>query len=333
MGEIPRVSVIMAAFNCESFIEQAIQSVLAQTERNLELVIVDDGSRDSTPAIARRLASADERVRVYAQAPSGRPSVTRNTGLGHARGEYVCFLDADDWYAPTRVQRCLEVFDRFPEAALVFHDMLYVDSSGQPFPGSYLTDTNFQARAKDCLSPVGDRQYRCTDGLYEFMCVNYAAMHTNTVMIRRSKVEELALHFPVDVAIGEDTDLWFRAALALEVVYLDENLSHYRQHGAGITGNRERWFRDLLIVHKRNYLRGKDRLPPVVRHQYRTRIAEMFFSQGYMYWTLGRNAEARQAYGQSLRWSMRAATVTAWIKACLPPSLARWLRALRSRPT
>jgi glycosyltransferase EpsJ len=93
---MPYLSVIVPAYNSEATLERCIRSVLDQSFVDLELLAVDDGSTDSTPALLRQLAEEDGRVRVFTQ-PNGGVSAARNLGLSHAQGTYVAFLDADDW--------------------------------------------------------------------------------------------------------------------------------------------------------------------------------------------------------------------------------------------
>ena len=93
---MPFLSVIVPAYNSEATLERCVRSVLDQTFVDLELIIVDDGSTDSTPALLRQFSEEDGRVQVFTQANSG-VSAARNLGLSHAQGSYVAFLDADDW--------------------------------------------------------------------------------------------------------------------------------------------------------------------------------------------------------------------------------------------
>ncbi|WP_244931204.1 glycosyltransferase family 2 protein [Nocardioides sp. W7] len=99
-----RVSVIMPAFNVAPYIAEAVGSVLGQSHRQVELVVVDDGSTDGTRAILDDLAAADDRLQVHAQANSG-PNAARNLALGHATGEFVTFLDGDDVVLPGAYER------------------------------------------------------------------------------------------------------------------------------------------------------------------------------------------------------------------------------------
>lgn len=96
MTETPLISVIVPVYNCEKYLQECIDSILAQTYSNLELIIVNDGSTDGSTTIINMYATADKRVRVLSQANQG-PSSARNLALGNMRGRYVTFVDADDY--------------------------------------------------------------------------------------------------------------------------------------------------------------------------------------------------------------------------------------------
>ncbi len=125
----PRVSVIMAVHNEERFIAEAVESVLAQSFADFELIISDDGSTDQTPALARALAARDpERIRVLrAERNQGKPFAL-NRALAERRGEYVAWLDGDDVMLPTKLERQVNVLDQDPGAAGCAHDAEMFDS-------------------------------------------------------------------------------------------------------------------------------------------------------------------------------------------------------------
>lgn len=101
------VSVIMPVYDAEAWLGRAVDSVLTQSHRNLELVAVDDGSRDDSLAILQSFAQRDSRVRVQRQPVNGGVATARNAGLAAARGDYIAFLDADDWWHPAKLERQL----------------------------------------------------------------------------------------------------------------------------------------------------------------------------------------------------------------------------------
>lgn len=96
----PAISVIVAAYNAENTIEQCVESIVSQTYTDWELIIVNDGSSDDTEAIVSRYMMNDERIHIISTFNQG-PSIARNRGLCNAKGEYVCFIDADDWVEPS----------------------------------------------------------------------------------------------------------------------------------------------------------------------------------------------------------------------------------------
>src|SRR5262249_29683621 len=117
------VSAIMIFHDAERFIEEAIASVFAQTWRGWELLLVDDGSTDASSAIARRWASEHpDRVRVFAHPARANlgMSASRNLGIGHACGDYVAFLDADDVWLPHKLAMQVGVLEAHPEVAMIY---------------------------------------------------------------------------------------------------------------------------------------------------------------------------------------------------------------------
>lgn len=122
----PIVSVIIPAFNAASFVGRAVQSVLSQTHRALDLIVVDDGSTDDTTEVLRRFG---RQVRWFAQTRRG-PAAARNVGLAHARGEFVMFLDADDWILPHKLERQLSLLREHAAAHWTYCDIEYVDENG-----------------------------------------------------------------------------------------------------------------------------------------------------------------------------------------------------------
>ena len=102
-------SVIIPAYNSETFIKRAVNSVLKQTLQNFEILIIDDKSSDGTVQLAQDMASKDNRIRVFLQDTNGGPAVSRNVGIDNAKGEWIAILDADDAYKPERLEKMLKV--------------------------------------------------------------------------------------------------------------------------------------------------------------------------------------------------------------------------------
>ena len=104
---MPKVSVIVPVYNAEKYLRECVDSILGQTLSDIELILVDDGSTDSSPAICDRYAEQDARVQVIHK-PNGRAASARNAGLRAASGDYVAFVDSDDWVSPKMYEKMLD---------------------------------------------------------------------------------------------------------------------------------------------------------------------------------------------------------------------------------
>jgi glycosyltransferase involved in cell wall biosynthesis len=126
----PRVSVVVPCYNYGRFVGDAVGSILAQSFRDFEVIVVDDGSTDDTPDVLRQIT--DQRVRVLRK-PNEGCAAARNTGRALARGEFLAFLDADDLWRPTFLERQLEVLEAEPEVDYCFADLVR-STNGQLLP-------------------------------------------------------------------------------------------------------------------------------------------------------------------------------------------------------
>lgn len=131
------VSIIVPAYNAERYLAVALESALAQTHANLEVIVVDDGSTDTSLSIARKIAERDRRVRVYSQANAG-VGAARNRAIAEAKGDFIAPLDADDFWYPEKLARQIEALEsRGPEWALAYCWSTTVDEEGhaiEPLP-------------------------------------------------------------------------------------------------------------------------------------------------------------------------------------------------------
>src|SRR5216683_170215 len=123
---MPQVSAIIAVYNGAATVAQAIDSVLAQTFGDLDLIVVNDGSTDGTPGVLRNYG---DRIRVVDQ-PNCGVAAARNAGVRASRGEYIAFLDSDDAWAPTKIARAVAALEEAPSCVLAFSNLTIVDSAG-----------------------------------------------------------------------------------------------------------------------------------------------------------------------------------------------------------
>ena len=215
MQEI-KVSVIMPAYNRETYIRESIDSVLAQSFTDFELIVVDDGSTDATAAIVQ--SYTDARIRLIRQ-PNQGVSVARNTGLDAAKGEYISFLDSDDLYYPDFLKILLQiiqsentemVFSNFSES----YDAEAIKKSSINNLSDFIKDNLFGARIL-----ASDAQI---DGL---------PVHINSVMISKNLIERYHIRFLPGVRMFEDVNFLYKSFLAAKkMAGTYRCLEHYRLH-------------------------------------------------------------------------------------------------------
>jgi hypothetical protein len=212
---VPRVSVLMPVRNGERFVGHAVSSVLAQTFRDFELVVVDDGSTDRTASIVT--SSGDARVRLVPC--SGHVGLQRalNLGLRECRGELVARLDADDGCHPERLARQVAFLDARPEVAVVGSLARLVDADGRE-----------RGTVRRPCSAVAIRWYSLLDNPF---------IHS-AVLFRRSVTMD-AGGYDERLTLAEDLDLWGRLLKAHEGANLPERLVDYRQWDQSIMGDVE----------------------------------------------------------------------------------------------
>ena len=207
------VSVIMPAHDAAAFVGEAIDSVLAQTFSDWELLVVDDGSTDGTAEVVA--AYDDPRLRLLAIEHTGLPAVARNRGLAASESRYVAFLDADDLWRPQKLARQVAVADSRPEVGLVH--------------------TNFERLRDGVLEPIVPVAGLTESGpqFVRLAVGNYIA--NSSVLIRR---DILTRHgaFDEDPRLRgtEDFELWLRLAPHTTFAYVDEPLLVYRLHTSNL---------------------------------------------------------------------------------------------------
>ncbi len=237
----PLISVVIPAYNHENFIGPAIESVLKQTQGDLELIIVDDGSTDNT---AKVIQSYDDPRISYTWQENQDAYNTINRGMSMATGQYISILNSDDVYTPDRFEKCLQAMQD-KQAEVVFSDVIPINDQGEP-----LTDPDFGWNVWHRKNR--DYYFRYADVYTGFLHGNYMVTTSNLFMTRAA-VEKTGEF--TSLRYLHDYDYIFRLMLACpdKVVYMqDEQLLYYRIHGgntlseAAITGREQ----DLQVIEK-----------------------------------------------------------------------------------
>jgi glycosyltransferase involved in cell wall biosynthesis len=204
-------SIIVPLYNKADFITAAIQSVVNQSHQNFEVIVVDDGSTDDGASRVR--AIDDHRIKLIQQANSG-VSCARNQGIELAKGDLICFLDADDWYLPTYLETIVSMALRYPEIAFfaTHYKSISVSSLNQASISWNPGDTSV-------VELIDDIFYR-----WRFSSLFFAG----SVAIQRTHLTQFKPYFPPGQQWYEDHDLWFRIAERSLLAYCPAQLVGYR---------------------------------------------------------------------------------------------------------
>nr|WP_232365922.1 glycosyltransferase family 2 protein [Methylocystis silviterrae] len=224
---IPKVSVIIPLYQSERFICDTLRSVQAQTFTDFEIVVVNDGSSDGGPALAEEFG--EPRLRVVHQENRGLAGA-RNGGIAHAKGEYLAFLDADDLWLPTKLQRHVEHLDSDPQIGVSFSASALMDDDAKDIGlVQKPIGSTFDAVSVFCRNPVGNG---------------------SAPVIRRETLDAIAFFdkergrncwFDESFRQSEDIECWTRIAATTDwkFGYVDAPLTRYRVNLQGLSANVE----------------------------------------------------------------------------------------------
>jgi glycosyltransferase involved in cell wall biosynthesis len=263
----PCVAVIIPCFNQGAFLGEALRSVLDQSPKPDEVIVVDDGSTDDTAAVARSFPE----VRYIRQQNRGSAGA-RNTGLAASTAEFVAFLDADDRFCPGAIESGVRELAAHPQCAFVY--------------GSY----HFLIMDDSSRTPVPRRDY---DDAYAALLRENIVVMLATAMFRRAAIEEGG---PFDETLKscEDWDLYLRLARRWPIAAHDGVVAEYRRHASNKSTNPERLLRYASMV--------LEKQRPLVRPDQRRRRAYRAGVRNWQIWLLNRLTErARRAVSQR-RW-------------------------------
>jgi len=293
----PLVSVVIPAYNCGKYLHEAIDTVLAQTYKPVEVIVVDDGSTDNTPQI---LAQYENRIRCVRQLNQG-VSVARNTGISMATGDIIALLDADDIWEKTALKDLVAVLQQAPDIGLVCGVANLVDAEGSPL-GRYHPEKIPHALTKVPIALLKS-SYRLEGPVLTTMLkLGVFAAIGCTVVIRKHWFDRVG-GFTPGLHRGEDRDMWYRlAAAGCPMAFVEKVVAHYRKHRPSRQENllqyRTMRFR---IAPFTNLLDNPDLQDESARKIAKSRIAGLYKSEGDFHLMAGRYAAARKAYGNALQ--------------------------------
>ncbi|MCL4294781.1 MAG: glycosyltransferase [Anaerolineae bacterium] len=253
---MPRASVIIPCFNHGHYLGEAVQSVLNQTFPDFEVIIVDDGSTDNTPEVAQ--AFTDCRIRYVWQENKGLPAA-RNTGIRASSGEYVAFLDADDWFLPDKLEWQAGFLDEHPGVGIVAGGWIETDEQGRS------------------LQTVEPWHWKPHLGLAE--CVMGVPVVPSSVQVRRCWLDAVRL-FDECLHWREDWDLWLRlVADGCRFEWLPIIVCRYRLSGSNMARNAKRMRDGGLVALDKLYTRPD--LPDDVRALRPSALAAVYIDAAF----------------------------------------------------
>jgi glycosyltransferase involved in cell wall biosynthesis len=237
------VSVVVPTYNRAYCVARALDSALGQTHRNVEVILVDDGSTDNTTDLIRERYRNEPRLRYLTQRNQG-VSTARNTGILAARGDYVGLLDSDDYWHPWKLEAQLAAFRRFPQAGMVWTDMEAIHPDGQIFDPKYLRtmydayrifgdDDLFSGQAPlrelaPGLGSLAENASVFVGDIFSPMIMG-SLVHTSTVLLRRERIDQVGLFNPELKCAGEDYDFHLRTCRLGEVAFINLSSIQYQR--------------------------------------------------------------------------------------------------------
>lgn len=213
---MPTTSIVIPAFNQAGFLAQAIESALAQSDATVETIVVDDGSTDETPEVVDSFQGRPG-FSVIRQANQGLPAA-RNRGAAAATGDYLCFLDSDDWLHPEKTSLQVALLEADSELGFIYSDIITVDQDGRPLEDQYSVAQSGRVLSGDIFPSL------VMGGYFPPL----------TVTIRRSVFERTG-GFDEELGGHADYDLWLRAAAGHRACFLPQPLAYYRVHAASMS--------------------------------------------------------------------------------------------------
>ncbi|BCL37896.1 glycosyltransferase [Nostoc sp. MS1] len=231
MNNSPEISVVIPAYNCEKTIKETINSVLQQTFSDFELIIINDGSQDSTLNVISEIQ--DRRLKIFSFDNAG-GNVSRNRGLNLAVGNYVSFLDADDMWTPDKLESQLEALQKNSDTHVAYSWTDYIDEEG-----------NFI---------VSGRRVSVNGDVYEKLLINNFLENGSNPLIARELLMELG-GFDESLKAAQDWDMWLRLAAKYSFVAVPKVQILYRVSSKSLSTNLTRQEKYCLQVLENSFQR------------------------------------------------------------------------------
>ena len=242
----PTVSVLLAVYNAERFVEEAVRSILAQSFKDFELILIDDGSSDRSPEILRKLQGEDERIRLTIRPNKGIPA-TANEMIAQARGRFLSLMDHDDIKLPHCIETEVNYLQSHPECVAVGTLSANIDAEGRI--------VRRRSKLSQTVKSITKRKAH-----FDTFPPQIPSISNPSALIRAEAMAQAGNYRP-NLTYAHDFDLWFRLSAIGEIHQINQEHLHYRVHGGNTTvRNRHEIVRHEMIVVLSGWCRhkGKD---------------------------------------------------------------------------
>lgn len=344
-GQSGLVSVIVPTYNRGYCVNKSIESALAQTYRDIEVIVIDDGSTDDTREVIAAAFGNEPRVK-YVYQSNGGVSVARNHGIRLARGEFIALLDSDDIWKPWKTELQIRVLQERSEIGMVWTDMEAVNPDGELIASRFLRKMygayewypdDESLFSESFLLPGSDKEGPsicppgkvCIGDIFSPMMMGNL-VHTSTVLMRRERLAQVGF-FPENLRnAGEDYDFHLRTCHAGQVAYVDMSSIYYRVgwHDQIVMKDFHFFFARGYLKSIRRYIQsdpGRIRLPKTMMQAMMVRAHRWI---GFALFERGKRKAARRFLWESLRYQFwQPRTLITLFRATMP----KWVDTLALR--
>ncbi|MBL8266076.1 glycosyltransferase family 2 protein [Steroidobacter sp.] len=288
------ITVIVPTYNCGRFIAESIQSILAQTLQPEEIIVVDDGSTDDTEQVVGTFT--DPRIRYIRQQNAG-VSVARNTGLSAARGEYIAFLDADDRWRPTFLEKLHGVVSHDSKLVCAFANFIrFEQDTGKVMPRDQFKLYPHLRHLPAKPGPINGSHVLQGDAFCALVAGGEIPSFTQAMMFRSRLIDRL--RFNPTLRICQDMEWVLQTFMRGPVAFITEPLTEVRRHDTNATRNYQ-----VMALHKLNALRALEPHVVTPAHQtaYRDRLVKAHIDAAFNQSQRGELGPALKTFSESFR--------------------------------
>jgi glycosyltransferase involved in cell wall biosynthesis len=274
------VSIIMPVYNRETFLNLAIISALSQTYKDIELVIIDDGSTDSSRDIIRKFSNSYPRRIVPLFQEHLGPTVARNNGIKKASGGFIAFLDSDDLLMPGKISRQIDIYSSCPSFSFIYTGYNLIDTNGKEFQRIY-----------------PDRYF--SGNIYKKLWIKDNFISGGTIMVKKNNLHDVGL-FDESLTGAENLDLRIKLSKIGPVGFVNDILYSYRRHDSNLSSNTTSMTANYLNMVANHF--GVDGIKN--RSLWKSVMSVYFSKEGNRYFALNNYIEAKKHLLLSLKYNL-----------------------------